>query len=69
MRRLNEQSCASHNALRAGTSRALQVRARATVLPGLVSERWVAILVASSSSLKTWVAMVGTLGGDLDDGT
>ena len=39
MRRFTEQSCAPHNALRAGTSRALQVRARATVLPGLVSER------------------------------
>ena len=29
-RRLNEQDCVSYNALRAGNSRALQVRAKAT---------------------------------------
>jgi hypothetical protein len=61
MRRSNEQGWASHKALRAGTSRALQVRARATVLFGLIAKRWVAIRVASSSTMKTWAAMVGTL--------
>ena len=69
MRRLNEQSCAPHNALRAGISRALQVRARATVLPGLAAERWVAIRVASSSSLKTRVAMVGAMWRERDRGS
>jgi len=61
MRKLNDQSRFSHNALRAGTSRALQVRARETVLFALMARRWVAMHVASSSSLKTWAAMVVTL--------
>ena len=61
MRKLNEQNRFSHNVLRAGTSRALQVRARETVLFWLMARRWVAIRVASSSSLKTRAAMVVTL--------
>jgi len=64
------EPCVSHNALRAGTSRALQVRARETVLLGLIGTRWVAIREASSSRLKTRLAMVVVTGeakGDCRD--
>jgi len=54
MIRLNStRGRASHNALRAGTSSALQVRARETVPFLLIAWRWVAIRAASSSVLKT----------------
>ena len=52
------ESCVSHNTLRAGASRAQQVRARVTVFSGLIVRRWMAICEANSSSLKTRSAMV-----------
>jgi len=50
--------CLSQDTLRAGTSRALQVRARERVHFGLIARRWVAIREANSSRVKTRAAMV-----------
>jgi len=57
MRESREHSV-SHNTMRAGTWRALQVRARETMVLGLIAKRSAAICAANSSSLKTRVAML-----------
>jgi len=60
------EPCFSHSALRAGTSRALQVRARETVDFGLIARIWVAMPEANSSSSKTRAVMAGDWGGQGD---
>ena len=61
MRETRERSV-SHNAMRAGTLRALQMRAKEMVLLGLIARRRVAICAANSSTLKTGSAMAMVTG-------
>jgi len=61
MRETRERSV-PHNATSAGTSRALQVRAKETVLLGLIARRSGAICTANSSTLKTCDAMTEVTG-------
>ena len=60
--RESREHCVSHNAMRAGTWRALQVRPKETVLLGLIARRSAAICVVNSSSLKTRAAMAAVTG-------